>query len=159
MKIEATGVNATPPRPTNGAGEKSANLAPEKTALRPQSGTQSGRVNDSSADSLTLSAPLSEPSSTTAIGSGDYSAKMRRRRLPGARVQSELHTMSELKNKADERLKQFGSEGDTVESVSELKLDDDRQDMVEIAKLRVKSGFYDRPDVADEIARRIIEGF
>jgi fructose-1,6-bisphosphatase/sedoheptulose 1,7-bisphosphatase-like protein len=152
MKIENTGVHATPGPAANVSAANKVDSPRKGSVTGAESVAQKQRV----ADSVALSGGRAE----RAV-SGDYSAK-----VSGARAQSklqsasqrELQPMSELKKTADARLKQFGQESDTVESISELNLDDDRKDMVEIAKLRVSSGFYDRPDVIDEIARRIIEG-
>jgi len=149
MKIESSGVNATPRQNTQHVSVDKTN-APE------------GATIESSASKLKLSktgivdtVELSSAgiSSAQSIRSGDYTARIQR-----VASEKKPYPMSELNKKTDERLKQFGNDNDTVESLSELKLNDDRKDMVEIAKLRMQSGFYDRPEVIDEIARRIIEG-
>ncbi len=143
MKIEPTGVNASAQQIAKASG---ANETVAKKAEKAEKASQGDTV------SLT-NVSMTSKQSVGISSSGDYSAKVQQ-----GRTHNRLLPMSELKNKADERLKQFGTASDTVESVSELNLEDDRKDMVEIAKLRVQGGFYDRADVVDEIARRIIEG-
>lgn len=152
MKIESSGVNATPR-------QKERNVSVEKTnapggAISGASKTESSKTQlpkTGIVDTVEISS--TERSSAQFIRSGDYTAKIQQ-----VASEKKPYPMSELNKKTDERLKQFGNDNDTVESLSELKLNDDRRDMVEIAKLRVQSGFYDRPEVIDEIARRIIEG-
>ncbi len=160
MKTEATGVNAAAQLRAKSVSARNA-VAKDTNGKKADVAPQGARVKDTVSLSKASLAPvaLAEVRQPEKSSSGDYSAKIQKiQKIQGKRVQDSIRPMSDLKNKADERLKQFGSESDTVESVSELNLEDDRKDMVEIAKLRVRSGFYDRPDVIDEIARRIIEG-
>ncbi len=145
MKIENSGVNVTPKASAEVTQGRKAHIARNDGALTPRLGNHNKIDSDS--------VEISRGSAEKVVTSGDYSAK-----VLAPRGLDKLQPMSNLKKTADERLKQFGSDSDAVESVSELNLNDDRKDMVEIAKLRVNSGFYDRPDVIDEIARRIIEG-
>ncbi len=65
-----------------------------------------------------------------------------------------LYSMSELKKKADERLRK---DGDPASSPAPLSETDTaaREERVQLAKLRMNAGFYSRPDVIEEIARKI----
>ncbi|MBN4072379.1 hypothetical protein JYU03_00500 [bacterium AH-315-F03] len=69
-----------------------------------------------------------------------------------------IYRMSDLKKKADETMRTLLSQSsntEQIESISGGFGDLDRQERIEIAKLRVNSGFYDREDVIEEIARKI----
>lgn len=69
-----------------------------------------------------------------------------------------IYRMSDLKKKADETMRALmsqSSKSERIDSISDGFGDLDRQERIEIAKLRVNSGFYDREDVINEIARRI----
>ena len=76
--------------------------------------------------------------------------------LGKARSQSDaVYRMSEIKKKADQRVAEKADQDNAGESVTEALGDADRDELVAMAKLRMQTGFYQRADVIDEIARRI----
>ncbi|HSG99007.1 MAG TPA: hypothetical protein VLB27_03095, partial [candidate division Zixibacteria bacterium] len=84
-------------------------------------------------------------------GDGVDTVSVGRARLFGDAV----YRMSEIKKKAAERLAAQAAKAGEFESLTETHGDLEREDLIELAKLRLQTGFYQRADVIDEIARRI----
>ena len=69
------------------------------------------------------------------------------------------YDMSDLKKKADTRLRQLRPPSDGISPLQETHLGSSRDSLVEMARKRMEEGFYSRPKVIDEIARRLAEEF
>ena len=69
------------------------------------------------------------------------------------------YDMSDLKKKADTRLRELRPPTDGIRPLHETHLGSSRDSLVEMAKERMEEGFYNRPEVIDEIARRLAEEF
>ncbi len=74
-----------------------------------------------------------------------------------------VYSMSELKGKADSALlaqnalKKKGA--DKPEPLVESQIGATRQELLALTRLRMSAGFYNRPDVIEAIAKRIIDNF
>ena len=74
-----------------------------------------------------------------------------------------VYSMSELKGKADRALSAQKAlrerRADNPEPLVDSRVGATRQELMELARLRVSAGFYNRADVIDAIAKRIIDNF
>lgn len=73
-----------------------------------------------------------------------------------ARLENDRYTMADIKKRANEVTKS-NSEKESAEAIPHMN-DVDRDERVHIAQLRVQSGFYNRPDVLDEIVNKLVDG-
>ena len=69
------------------------------------------------------------------------------------------YEMSDLKKKADTRLRELRPPSDGIRPLQETHLGSSRESLVEMARKRMEDGFYNRTDVIDEISRRLAEEF
>ena len=74
-----------------------------------------------------------------------------------------VYSMSDLKGKADSALLAQNTlkekRADKPEPLIDSQIGATRQELVELTRLRISAGFYNRPDVIDAIAKRIIDSF
>lgn len=70
---------------------------------------------------------------------------------------SDTYTMSDIKKAVQERIARAGSPDEAPEAIADAYLGADREETIEIARLRMKTGFYSRPDVIDAMVTRILE--
>lgn len=74
-----------------------------------------------------------------------------------------VYSMSDLKGKADSALLAQNTlkekRADKPEPLIDNQIGATRQELVELTRLRISAGFYNRPDVIDAIAKRIIDSF
>ena len=74
-----------------------------------------------------------------------------------------VYSMSDLKGKADRALSAQNAlkeqRADRPEPLADSRIGATRQELLELTRLRISAGFYNRPDVIDAIAKRIIDNF
>lgn len=74
-----------------------------------------------------------------------------------------VYSMSDLKGKADSALLAQNTlkekRADKPEPLIDSQIGATRQELVELTRLRISAGFYNRPDVIDAITKRIIDSF
>lgn len=74
-----------------------------------------------------------------------------------------VYSMSDLKGKADSALLAQNTlkekRADKPEPLVDSQIGATRQELIELTRLRINAGFYNRPDVIDAIAKRIIDNF
>jgi len=74
-----------------------------------------------------------------------------------------VYSMSDLKGKADSALLAQNTlkekRADKPEPLVDSQIGATRQELIELTRLRISAGFYNRPDVIDAIAKRIIDSF
>ncbi|MCH7879074.1 MAG: hypothetical protein IH914_07160 [candidate division Zixibacteria bacterium] len=83
--------------------------------------------------------------------------------ITGNRKVSEraVYSMSDLKGKADRALSAQNAlkeqRVDRPEPLVDIRISATRRELMELARLRISAGFYNRPDVIDAMAKRIID--
>lgn len=74
-----------------------------------------------------------------------------------------VYSMSELKGKADSALLAQAAlqkkGADKPEPLIDSQAGASRQELIELTRLRMSAGFYNRPDVIDAMAKKIIDSF